>query len=119
MILEEYNRILKKVFSHFFKWLKDLYLAHHISNKKLQRYFRKWETGGKKDESLLPVKMGANPVPVNPMPIEYNIMKVNRKFGSNRYKLTTNLKKDYLMSGERAYEKSSRINSFILIHLIL
>jgi hypothetical protein len=54
----------------------DLCLAHYISNKELRRYFRKWQEGKRKDESLLPAKIGAKPGSRRTRKtIECNIMK--------------------------------------------
>jgi len=60
-ILEEYEKIQNKILPPSFKLLKDLCLAHHIRNKELRHYFRKWQEGKRKDESLLPAKIGAKP----------------------------------------------------------
>ena len=60
-ILEEYEKIQNKVSPRSFKMVKDLCLAHHISNKELRRYYRKWQEGKKQDDSLLPAKVGAKP----------------------------------------------------------
>lgn len=59
LILEEYEKIQQKVSPRSFKLVKDICLAHHISNKELRRYYRKWLEGGKQDESLLPAQVGA------------------------------------------------------------
>jgi hypothetical protein len=40
-ILEEYEKIKNKVLPRFFRFVKDLGLAHHIRNKELRRYYRK------------------------------------------------------------------------------
>ena len=45
-ILEEYEKIQNKVFRSFIL-VKDLCLAHYISNKELRRYYRKWQEGKK------------------------------------------------------------------------
>jgi hypothetical protein len=55
-ILEEYEKIQNKVSPRSFRLVKDLCGAHHISNKELRRYYRKWLEGNKQDESLLPGK---------------------------------------------------------------
>ena len=60
-ILEEYEKIQNKVLPRSFRLVKDLGLAHHISNKELRRYYRKWQEGKRKDESLLPAQRGARP----------------------------------------------------------
>ncbi|GAG74277.1 unnamed protein product [marine sediment metagenome] len=87
-ILEEYEKIQNKVLPRPFRFVKDLCLAYHISNKELRRYYRKWQEGGKQDVSLLPAKIGAKPGSRRtPKAIERNIMKAYRRFGSNRYEL--------------------------------
>jgi len=79
-ILEEYEKIQNKVLSRSFRLVKDLCLAHYISNKELRRYFRKWQEGKRKDESLLPAKIGAKPGSRRtPKVIERNIMKAYRR----------------------------------------
>jgi hypothetical protein len=79
-ILEEYEKIQNKVLSRSFRLVKDLCLAHYISNKELRRYFRKWQEGKRKDESLLPAKIGAKPGSRRtPKAIERNIMKAYRR----------------------------------------
>jgi len=47
-ILEEYEKIQNKVSPRSFRLVKDLCLAHHISNKELRRYYRKWLEGSKR-----------------------------------------------------------------------
>jgi len=77
--------------------IKVLYLAHHIYNKDLRRYYRKWQEGKRKDESLLPAQRGARPGSRRtPKEIERNIMKAYRRFGSNRYELVLLFKPYYL-----------------------
>ena len=39
-ILEEYEKIQNKVIPRSFRFVKDLCLAHHISNKEFRRYYR-------------------------------------------------------------------------------
>jgi len=96
-ILEEYEKILNKVSPRSFRLVKDLCLAHHISNKELRRYYRKWLEGNKEDKSLLPALVGARPGSRRiPKPIERNIMKAYRRFGSNRYELVLLFKPYYL-----------------------
>ena len=96
-ILEEYEKILNKVSPRSFWLVKDLCRAHHISNKELRRYYRKWLESNKRDESLLPAPVGARPGSRRtPKPIERNIMKAYRKFGSNRYELFLFFKPYYL-----------------------
>ena len=66
-------------------------------NKELRRYYRKWQEGKRKDESLLPAKIGAKPGSRRtPKDIERNIMKAYRKFGSNRYELVLLFKPYYM-----------------------
>ena len=96
-ILEEYERTKAKVTPRPFKFVKDLCEAHHISKKELSRYYHKWIAGGKKPESLLPEKRGAKPGSRRtPKPIERNIVKAYRRFGSNRYELVLLFKPYYL-----------------------
>ena len=96
-ILEEYEKIQNKVSPRSFRLVKDLCSAHHISNKELRRYYRKWLEGSKADESLLPAPVGARPGSRRtPKPIERNIMKAYRRFGSNRYELVLLFKPYYL-----------------------
>ena len=96
-ILEEYEKIQNKVSPRSFRLVKDLCLAHHISNKELRRYFRKWQEGKKQDDSLLPAQRGARPGSRRtPKEIERNIMKAYRRFGSNHYELVLLFKPYYL-----------------------
>ncbi|MDO9515009.1 MAG: integrase core domain-containing protein [Syntrophales bacterium] len=96
-ILEEYERTKAKVTPRPFKFVKDLCEAHHISKKELSRYYRKWTDGGKTHESLMPAKRGAKPGSRRtPKPIERNIVKAYRRFGSNRYELVLLFKPYYL-----------------------
>ena len=96
-ILEEYENIQNKVSPRPFKLVKDLCQAHHISNKELRRYYRKWQEGSKQDESLLPRPVGARPGSRRtPKDIERNIIKAYRRFGSNRYELVLLFKPYYL-----------------------
>ena len=96
-ILEEYERTKAKVTPRPFKFVKDLCEAHHISKKELSRYYHKWVEGGKTQESLLPEKRGAKPGSRRtPKPIERNIVKAYRRFGSNRYELVLLFKPYYL-----------------------
>ena len=81
-ILEEYEKIQNKVSLRSFRFVKDLCLAHHISNKELRRYYRKWQEGKRQDQSLLPAKRGARPGSRRtPKEIERNIIKAYRRFG--------------------------------------
>lgn len=96
-ILKEYERTKAKATPRSFKFVKDLCEAHHISKKELCRYYRKWVEGGKTSEALLPLKRGAKPGSRRtPKPIERNIIKVYRRFGSNRYELVLLFKPYYL-----------------------
>ena len=96
-ILKEYERTKAKVAPRPFKFVKDLCEAHHISKKELSRYYHKWIEGGKTQESLLPEKRGAKPGSRRiPKPIERNIVKAYRRFGSNRYELVLLFKPYYL-----------------------
>jgi len=77
--------------------VKNLCEAYYISKKELGRYYRKWVEGGKKPESLLPYKRGPKPGSRRtPKPIERNIIKAYRRFGSNRYELVLLFKPYYL-----------------------
>ena len=96
-ILEEYEKIQNKVLPRSFILVKDLCLAHYISNKELRRYYRKWQEGEKQDDSLLPARRGARPGSRRtPKEIERNILKAYRRFGSNRYELVLLFKPYYL-----------------------
>jgi hypothetical protein len=96
-ILEEYEKIQNKVLPRSFRFVKDLGLAHYISNKKLRRYYRKWQEEKKQDDSLLPAKIGARlGSRRTPKEIERNILKAYRRFGSNRYELVLLFKPYYL-----------------------
>ena len=96
-ILEEYERTKAKVTPRSFRFVKNLCEAHHISKKELSRYYHKWIEGGKTPESLLPKKRGAKPGSRRtPKPIERNIIKAYRRFGSNRYELVLIFKPYYL-----------------------
>jgi len=92
-----YEKIQNKVLPRSFILVKDLCLAHHISNKELRRYYRKWQEGKRQDQSLLPAKRGARPGSRRtPKEIERNIIKAHRRFGSNRYELVLLFKPHYL-----------------------
>lgn len=96
-ILKEYERTKAKVSGRQFKFVKNLCEAHHISKKELSRYYRKWLEGGRKPEALLPQKRGVKPGSRRtPKPIERNIIKAYRRFGSNRYELVLLFKPYYL-----------------------
>jgi len=96
-ILREYERTKAKITPRPFKFVKSLCEAHHISKKELCRYYHKWVEGGKAPESLLPLKRGARPGSRRtPKPIERNIIKAYRRFGSNRYELVLLFKPYYL-----------------------
>lgn len=96
-ILKEYERTKAKIIPRPFKFVKDLCAAYHINKKDLSRYYRKWVHGGKKPESLLPEKRGPKPGSRRtPKPIERNIIKAYRRFGSNRYELVLLFKPYYL-----------------------
>lgn len=85
-ILEDYERTIEKKPGRKFRFVKDLTSVHHISNKELRRYYRKWIEGGKKDEGLLPSKRGARPGSRRtPKHMERSIIKAYRRFGLNRY----------------------------------
>jgi transposase InsO family protein len=96
-ILKEYERTKARVTPRPFKFVKDLCEAHHISRKELHRYYRRWVEGGRRAEVILPNKRGARPGSRRtPKPIERNIMKAYRRFGSNRYELVLLFKPYYL-----------------------
>ena len=96
-ILEEYQKIQNKTTPRSFKLVKDLCQAHHISNKELRRYYRKWQEGNYQDEALLPAPRGTRPGSRRtPKEIERNIIKAYRRFGSNRYELVLLFKPYYL-----------------------
>ncbi len=50
LILEEYEKIQNKVLPCSFPFVKELCIAHHISNKELRRYYRKLQEGKKQDD---------------------------------------------------------------------
>ena len=78
-ILKEYERTKAKVPGRPFKFVRNLYEAHHISKKELSRYYYKWVEGGKIPESLFPQKRGAKPESRRtPKDIERNIIKAYR-----------------------------------------
>lgn len=96
-ILEDYERTIQKKRGRKYRFVKDLCSVHYISNKELRRYYRKWITGGKSDESLLPLKRGARPGSRRtPKEMERNIIKAYRRFGLNRYELVSLFKPYYL-----------------------
>lgn len=96
-ILEDYERTVQKKSGRKFRFVKELCSVHHISNKELRRYYRKWNDGGKKDDSLLPLKRGAKPGSRRtPKDMERSIMKAYRRFGLNRYELVLLFKPYYL-----------------------
>jgi len=96
-ILLEYEKIKNKIAPRSFKFVKDLYLAHHTSKKEILRYYRKWNEGGRQPESLFPERRGAKPGSRRtPKDIERNIIRAYRRFGSNRYELVLLFKPYYL-----------------------
>lgn len=96
-ILKEYEKIKAKEKNRAFKYVQNLCDAHHISKKELRRYHHKWIEGEKSLESLLPAKRGARPgTRRTAKPIERNIIKAYRRFGSNRYELVLLFKPYYL-----------------------
>ena len=96
-ILEEYERTKAKVTPRPFRFVVNLCEAHHVSRKELSRYYHKWIDGGRTPQSLLPEKRGAKPGSRRtPKPIERNIVKAYRRFGSNRYELVLLFKPYYL-----------------------
>jgi len=96
-ILKEYEKTKAKTTPRPFKYVKDICEAHHINNKDLSRYYRKWINGGRKPESLLPEKRGPKfGSRRTPKEIERNIIKTYRRFGSNRYELVLIFKPYYL-----------------------
>jgi transposase InsO family protein len=96
-ILEDYQRTIQKKPGRKFRFVKDLCSVHHISNKELRRYYRKWLEGGYAETSLLPVRRGPKPGSRRtPKDIERSIMKAYRRFGSNRYELVLLFKPHYL-----------------------
>ena len=96
-ILQEYEKTKNKVKPRSFKFVKDLCIAHQISQKELHRYYRKWIEGNKSEEALLPKKRGVRPGSRRtPKEIERNIVKAYRRFGSNRYELVLLFKPHYL-----------------------
>ena len=97
LLLEDYERTIQKKPGSKFRYVKDLCLVHHISNKEIRRYYRKWIDGNKSDESLFPRKRGAKPGSRRtPKEIERSIIKVYRRFGLNRYELVLLFKPYYL-----------------------
>lgn len=96
-ILREYEKTKRKEPGRRYRFVKDIYIAHHTSKKELLRYYRKWIEGGKKPEALLPEKRGPKPGSRRtPKEIERNIIKAYRRFGSNRYELVLLFKPYYL-----------------------
>jgi len=96
-ILQEYEKTKAKISPRPFKYVKNICEAHHINNKDLSRYYRKWINGGRKPESLLPEKRGPKfGSRRTPKEIERNIVKTYRRFGSNRYELVLIFKPYYL-----------------------
>lgn len=96
-ILLEYEKVKNKVTPRSFRFVKDIYKAHHTSKKEILRYYRKWVEGGKQPEALLPQKRGPKPGSRRtPKEIERNIVKAYRQFGSNRYELVLMFKPYYL-----------------------
>jgi hypothetical protein len=96
-ILEDYERTIQKKPGRKFRFVKQLCSVHHISNKELRRYYRKWLDGGKSNDSLLPSRRGAKPGSRRtPKHMERSIMKAYRRFGLNRYELVLLFKPYYL-----------------------
>ena len=96
-ILEDYEQTIQKLPRRKFQYVKDLCSVHHISNKEIRRYYRKWIEGHKLDESLFPHDRGPKPGSRRTSKdIERNIIKAYRRFGSNRYELVMLFKPYYL-----------------------
>lgn len=96
-ILEDYEKTIQKDPWRKFKYVKDICSAHHISNKEIRRYYRKWIDSNKCNESFLPSVRGPKPGSRRtPKEIERNIIKAYRRFGSNRYELVMLFKPFYL-----------------------
>lgn len=96
-ILKEYEKRKAKVTPRAFKTVKALCEAHHISPKELRRYHRRWVESERDPMSLIPRKRGPRlGSRRTPKEIERNIMKVYRRFGSNRYELVQIFKPYYL-----------------------
>ncbi len=96
-ILEDYERTIHKKSGRKFRFVKDLCNIHHISNKELRRYYRKWTEGGRQDNSLFPQRRGAKPRSRRtPKDMERSIIKAYRRFGLNRYELVLLFKPFYL-----------------------
>jgi len=96
-IFKEYERTKRKEPGRRYRFVKDIYKAHHTSKKELLRYYRKWVNGGRKTEALLPQRRGPKPGSRRtPKEIERNIIKAYRRFGSNRYELVLLFKPYYL-----------------------
>lgn len=96
-ILEDYERTIQKKSGRKFRFVKELCSVHHISNKELRRYYRKWIDGDKKDDALFPLKRRAKPGSSRtPKDMERSIMKAYRRFGLNRYELVLLFKPYYL-----------------------
>jgi len=60
-ILEENQKIKNKTTPHPFRFVKEFCQAHHISNKELRRYYRKWQEGHFQEEVFLPAQRDARP----------------------------------------------------------
>ena len=95
-ILTEYEKIKKKVQPRSFRFVKDLYLAHHTSKKEILRYYRKWVAGGKQEEALLPKKRDLSQARAARQRDRANHYESYRRFGSNRYELVMLFKPYYL-----------------------
>lgn len=96
-ILKEYEQIKLKIEPRRYRYVKDLYQAHHTSKKELMRYYHRWLEGDRKAESILPQKRGPKSGSRRtPKEIERNIIKAYRRFGLNRYELVLLFKPYYL-----------------------
>jgi len=96
-ILKEYEKTKRKELGRRYKFVKEIYEAHHTSKKELLHYHRKWVEGGRKPEALFPEKRGPKPGSRRtPKEIERNIIKAYRRFGSTRYELVLFFKPYYL-----------------------
>lgn len=96
-VLTEYEKVKRKDPNRQYRFVKDIYTAHHTSKKEILRYYRKWVEGDKKPEALFPKKRGPKPGSRRTIKeIERNVIKAYRRFGSNRYELVLLFKPYYL-----------------------
>jgi hypothetical protein len=94
-LLKEYEKVKRKE-SKYFKRVKDLLSAYHVTKRDLYKYYYRWVESGRRDKALLPKKRGAKiGSRRTPKEIERNFIKAYRKLGYNSYEMVLLFKPYY------------------------